>query len=99
MNRQDVLIYDLCDEIDELKAAVKYWKQKFEEERAENIKATNERLEESKKGIANALLLCLSVKDNPDGSLSISKEDRYMLAENILSSDQDDAVCDATKAP
>jgi len=81
-SRYDILISDLCDEIDELKQSAAYWKKQYEDERnARNIEM-NERLEESKKGVANALMLCLAVKDNPDGSLSIGKEDRKQLANN-----------------
>lgn len=79
----DLLVSDLCDEIDELRHKVGYWKAKYIEERdARNIEL-NERLEESKKGVANALMFCLAIKDNEDGSLSITKEGRQSLAENI----------------
>ncbi len=73
-------IYYLCEEIDELKEQVSHWKKMYEEEKDTNIKQTNERLEETKKGVANALMFALSVKDNPDGSLSISKQDRKELS-------------------
>lgn len=79
----DLLVSDLCAEIDEWRKEAEYWKAKYMEERdARNMELT-ERLEESKKGVANALMFCLSVKDNEDGSLSISKEDRKLLAESI----------------
>lgn len=81
-NRIEILISDLCDEIDEWKERSQYWEKMYKEERDTNIKVMNERFEESKQGVANALMLCLSVKDNPDGSLSISKEDRKELAKN-----------------
>ncbi len=73
-------IFDLCDEIDSLKDDVLYWKEMYENERNESNRLLNERMEDTKTGIANALMFALSVKDNPDGSLSINKEDRKMLA-------------------
>jgi len=78
-------IYYLCEEIDELKEQVSYWKKMYEEERDANIKQTNERFEETKKGVANALMFALSVKDNADGSLSISKQDRKELSKRYKS--------------
>lgn len=82
MKRYEILVADLCEEIDALKESVAYWRNKYESERNERNKESSKRLEESKKGVANALLLALSVTDNPDGSLSISKETREELANN-----------------
>lgn len=83
MQRIEILTADLCEEIDYWKSEANKWKSLYEEERDANIKAMNERFEESKKGVANALLFALSVSDNPDGSLSINKENRKQLAESF----------------
>lgn len=83
MRKSDATFIDLCDEIDELKDAVSYWKQMYENERDASIKQMNERFEETKKGVGQALMFALSVRDNEDGSLSISKEDRKQLAKNF----------------
>ena len=83
INTVDRTFYSLCQEIDDLKEAVNYWKTMYETERNENMKALNERLEQSKKGIADALMFALSVSDNENGDLVISKENRMFLAENL----------------
>ena len=82
-NRIDLLVADLCEEIDELKLDRDYWKKMYIEERDARSIEMNDRLKDSQKGVANALMLALCVKDNPDGSLTISNEDRKQLAENI----------------
>jgi len=65
-----------------LTAEVDYWRKKFEEERLENMALINQQLENSQKGIANALLFALSVRDDENGNLVINKDDRKTLAEN-----------------
>lgn len=77
-------VYELCQEIDALKEEVKYWKELFEAERKENTDNLNERLAESKKGVAQALMFCLSVKDE-NGNLVLPKENRKELAEHFKS--------------
>lgn len=83
MKTIDLTVSKLCDEIDYLKEEVEYWKQKFEAERGENNTLLKERMEEAQKGVATALMLCMSVKDAPDGSLVIDKEDRKELANHF----------------
>ena len=78
-------IYRLCDEIDYWKGRAEYWEKEFEKEREERVKLINESIESTKKGVADALMLAFSVKDSPDGSLSISKEDRKHLASRFKS--------------
>lgn len=75
-------VYSLCREIDDLREEVAHWKQLYEAERDENIQSVNARLEEGRKGIANALLFAFSVSDDAEGNLIISKENRKQLAEN-----------------
>lgn len=82
MKRIEINIYQLCDEIDDLKEEVAYWKKAYENERDINIATTNERFEESKKGIANALKFMLAVKDDENGNLVINSADRKELATN-----------------
>lgn len=81
--RHDLLTSELCEEIDELKEQVKYYKRLYEEERNLNTLTMNESLESAKKGVANALMFALSVSDAPDGSLVISKQDRKELADRF----------------
>jgi len=78
----DMKFIELCDEIDYWKDQAEYYKTKYEEEIQRSVEDANRQLEESKRGVANALMFALSVKDNEDGSLSISSEDRKQLAEN-----------------
>lgn len=83
MPRADRLISELCDEIDMLKEEVRYYKTLYNEERAQYNQHLNESIETSKQGIANMLMLCLSVEDKPDGSISISNENRKRLAKDL----------------
>jgi molecular chaperone GrpE (heat shock protein) len=82
MKTIDLKLAELCDEIDFWKAEAKHYKERFENLRNEMIKDSRERLEESQKGIANALMFALSVKDDGDGNLVVSKDDRKKLAKN-----------------
>jgi len=83
--RIDVMAYELCEEIDHWKSEAKRYKALYEEEVKNYNQMTTERLEDAKKGVANALMFALSVRDNEDGSLSISKENRENLAETFKS--------------
>ncbi len=79
MRTAERTFYSLCAEIDDLKAEVNYWKEMYEEERMTNVRATNEALEAAQKGVGQALMFALCVKD-VDGDLVIEKEDREVLA-------------------
>ena len=83
MKTMDRTFYSLCEEIDDLKEQVSYWKQMYEAERDEYNIQLNERLEQSKKGVANALMFALSVSDDENGNLVISKKNRKSLAKNL----------------
>ena len=82
MKTTDIKFYELCDEID-------YWKEKasaaaidVEYWKGEYSKQLHEGLISSQKGVANALMLALSVQDGADGSLILDKESRKKLADN-----------------
>jgi hypothetical protein len=79
MKTAERTFYSLCDEIDQWKAEANYWKEMYEEERAANIRASNEHLAFVEKGVGQALMFALHVKD-VDGNLVIEKEDREVLA-------------------
>ena len=83
MKTVDYKFHELCQEIDYWKDQADYYKAKYEEEIQRSVKETNRQLEESKRNVANALMFALTVKDNEDGSLSISPEDRKRLAKNF----------------
>jgi len=74
--------YSFCEEIDDLKEAVEYYKNLYETEKAANNLMVSENLLSAKQDVANALLFALSVSDDKNGNLVISKEDRNSLAEN-----------------
>ena len=65
-NTFDRTVYSLCLEIDELKEEVKYWREKYEEEKNANAKMLDENLAQAKQGVANALRFALSVQDDED---------------------------------
>ncbi len=75
-------IYQLCNQIDDLKEEVDYWQTKYEEEKAMNNKMLTENLASAQKGVANALMFALSVKDDENGNLVIDKESRKELADS-----------------
>lgn len=83
MKTIDRTVSDLCHEIDYLKKEVEYYKALYEQEKQENNRMLNENLESAKKGVANALMFALSVSDNANGDLIISRENRETLANNI----------------
>jgi hypothetical protein len=76
----DKTVYELCERIDDLETMVEYWKGKYEEEIRQQSIESNQRLEEAKKGVANALMFALSVRDDEHGNLVIPKEERKSLA-------------------
>lgn len=82
--RHEKLVVDLCDEVDYWKEQAIYYKKQYEDELAATSFRLHADLENAKKGVANALMFALSVRDNEDGSLSISKEDRINLSESLI---------------
>jgi hypothetical protein len=82
MKTIDVKFYNLCDEID-------YWKERVEKAEAdakywrdEYLNRINENLASAQKGITNALMFALSIRDDENGNLIIDKEERKILADN-----------------
>jgi hypothetical protein len=80
-NTFDRTVYNLCEEIDDLKQEVKYWREKYEEEKRANTKMLDENLQQAKQGVANALMFALSAQDDENGNLVISKSKRKELAD------------------
>ena len=80
MKTIEINTYQLCSQIDNLKEEVAYWQKQYEEEKAINNKRLTENLASAKKGVANALMFALSVKDDANGNLVIDKKDRKVLA-------------------
>jgi hypothetical protein len=82
MKTADIKFLDLCDEIDYWKERAmqaekdaEYWQQEYS-------KHLNESLVSAQKGVANALMFALSVRDDENGNLVIDKENREKLAKN-----------------
>ena len=84
MKTTEKTFYSLCEEIDDLKEAVEYYKNLYETERASNNKMLKDNLDSAKKGVANALRFALSISDDENGNLVISKENRKDLAESWI---------------
>ena len=80
MRTIEINTYQLCSQIDNLKEEVAYWQKQYEEEKAINNKRLTENLASARKGVANALMFALSVKDDANGNLVIEKKDRKALA-------------------
>ena len=81
MRTADVKFLQLCNEIDQWKEEANYWKEKYEELQKEYSEHINQNLVSAQKGVANALMFALSVKDDENGNLIIDKESRKELAE------------------
>ena len=82
MKTTEKTFYSLCQEIDDLKETVEYYKHLYETERATNNLMLKENLLSANQDVANALRLALCVSDDENGNLVISKEDRKYLAKN-----------------
>jgi hypothetical protein len=85
MKTADIKFLDLCEEID-------YWRERAEKAEAdaehwkeEYSKQLDSSLKSAQKGVANALMLALSVRDDENGNLVIDKKDRERLAESFKS--------------
>lgn len=83
MKTYDILVSDLCEEIDFWKERANHFERLYEEERNHSIQVSNERMKEAKKGVATALMFALSCSDAPDGSLIINRENRKDLANHL----------------
>ena len=81
MRTADVKFLQLCNEIDQWKEEANYWKEKYEELQKEYSEHINQNLVSAQKGVANALMFALPVKDDENGNLIIDKESRKELAE------------------
>ena len=82
-NTFDRTVYSLCLEIDKLKEEVKYWREKYEEEKNANFKMIDDNMKHAQQGLAFALRLAMSVHDDENGNLVISKENRQSFAEPL----------------
>lgn len=74
-------VQNLCNQIDHLEEEVSYWKNKYIQEKNDAIKFENETFEQAKLDLGRALTFALAVKDDSQGNLIISKENRTRLAE------------------
>ena len=81
-NTFDKTVSMLCTRIDNLEYEVDHWKTKYENEVKQQAIDSKERMEEAQKGLANALMFALSVRDDEHGNLVIGKEEREELAAN-----------------
>ena len=85
MKTADIKFLDLCEEID-------YWKERAEKAekdakywQEEYSKQLDSSLKSAQKGVADALMLALSARDDENGNLVIEKKDRKRLAETFKS--------------
>ena len=87
MKTIDIKFYELCNEVDYWKAEAKRYKELYEEELRQRSIESSERLLEAQKGVADALIFALHVKDTPDGSLVLDKKGRKAMAERFKSNE------------
>lgn len=79
----DRTIKSLCNEIDDLKCEVEYWKNLYQEQLKENQQMFNEKSEEIHKNLSNTIQLAFKLKEDGDGNLYINKDDRKVIAEKL----------------
>ena len=84
MRTIEINTYQLCNQIDNLKEEVLYWRKMYEDEKQFNNQMLSENLATAKAGVANALMFALSIKDDENGNLIINKEDRGKLANKLM---------------
>lgn len=90
MNRRhDILVSDLCYEIDELSREVDHWKKKYDELHEEYINHMNENIANSQKGIGQMLMLALSSKEDENGNLVIDREGRKAIVDSVREDETD----------
>ena len=70
----------LCEEVDYYKEKAEYFENLYKQERDKYSRQLNDSLEEAKKGVGQALMFALSVSDDANGNLVITKENRKQLA-------------------
>lgn len=83
MKTIDLTVSQLCEEIDYWKEQAEYYKKRYEDEILQRSIESKERLLEAQKGVANALMFALNVKDDAYGNLVITKENRKTLAKQF----------------
>jgi len=76
----DSTVKELCRKIDRLRAEVEFWQEKTEELQEELSESQRQHMSSVMDGVGNAIMFALSVKDDADGNLVISKENRKDLA-------------------
>lgn len=83
MKRIELNIYHLCEEIDELKDTVQYWKIKYEKEKKAFDDFVAQAHESQQQSLSQLLTFCFAFKETPDGSLVISPESKEKLKEDL----------------
>lgn len=81
--REDLLVSQLCREIDHLQESVEYWRNKYEEEKKLYDNMLSQNLADAQKGLGQALMFALSVKDSENGDLVIPAENRELFAKSL----------------
>lgn len=82
MKTVEIKFYELCDEIDFWKEKAKKAEEEAEYWKAEYSRNLHENMLSAQKGVANALMLALSVQDDENGNLVIDKDSRKDLIDN-----------------
>lgn len=88
----DRLVSSLCDKIDSLEDAVKYWKGRYDEEVAANNKQLDKQLDIAKKNVADMFRVVLMSHDDEEGNLVIKKENRGFITKTIKRNFNEDNV-------
>jgi hypothetical protein len=74
--RFDILISDLCEELDREKENSLYWKDKYEQVVKEKEELFQSSVDHNKKMLGNMLSFALRTKEDNEGNLVMSKENR-----------------------
>lgn len=83
MKTIELTIYELCEEVDELRQEVARWKNKYNDLHRDYCNDMVRHNNDVMKGVGQALLLAMSVREGENGSLVIPAEERKQLADSF----------------
>ncbi len=85
MKTIDIKFFELCDEIDQWKEEVKFWKDKYEKLEKDYKNHLDNSLKSAQKDVANILTFALHATDDKNGNLVISKNSREIIKKQLNS--------------
>lgn len=79
----EILILDLCDEIDYWKQKAAYWEAEYNKMRDEYNQHLNESISRTREMTGTLLTMALCAKEDENGNLSFDKDARKLITDKI----------------